>query len=64
MIQSPNFEFYMGSNQLLGTDQWLDGLASKNVGSGPILSSIYMGLGIKFGRVMYHRADSPVIPGF
>lgn len=64
MLKSPNFEFYLGSNQLIGTYQNVRRLVNSNagLGSGYIGASLYFGLGIKFGRVVYHRENSPSVP--
>ena len=64
MIKSPNFEFFLGSNQLIRTYRSINGLMTHNIGlnKGTIDTSIYLGLGIKFGRVVYHQANSPYVP--
>lgn len=66
MIQSPNFEFYLGSTDIVRTVDAVKGFVNSkaNLGGGTLGASFYMGLGIKFGHVKYHHANSPTLPGF
>ncbi|TCD08238.1 hypothetical protein EZ449_12575 [Pedobacter frigidisoli] len=63
--QSPNFEIFMGTDNLVATS--FQGLGILNndaaVGSGPNGASFYMGVGIKFGNVVNHPQFSDTMPG-
>ncbi len=63
--QTPNFEFFMGTDNLLSTASTASGLIKRDgtIGSGSNGASFYMGLGIKFGNVVNHPQFSDVMPG-
>jgi len=63
--QTPNFELFMGTDNLVATGFQTYGLIKKDatVGSGPNGASFYMGVGIKFGNVVNHPQFADVIPG-
>lgn len=63
--QTPNFELFMGTDNLVATSFQTYGLIKKDatVGSGPNGASFYMGVGIKFGNVVNHPQFADVIPG-
>jgi hypothetical protein len=60
MYQTPNFEFFMGSDNLLKSAT-LGKRATVNTGY--YGASFYMGLGIKFGYVVEHPQNSSYMPG-
>lgn len=60
MYQTPNFEFFLGTDNLLKTAS----LRQKaTVNSGYNGASVYMGLAIKFGYVVEHPQNSSYMPG-
>ncbi|MNK95912.1 hypothetical protein D3C87_1161720 [compost metagenome] len=63
--QTPNFELFLGSDNLIATSFQTLGTIRNDatVGSGPNGASFYMGVGIKFGNVVNHPQFSDVIPG-
>ncbi|MDQ0965521.1 hypothetical protein QFZ20_000924 [Flavobacterium sp. W4I14] len=63
--QTPNFELFMGTDNLVATSFQTYGLIKNDatVGSGPNGTSFYMGVGIKFGNVVNHPQFADVIPG-
>lgn len=63
--QTPNFEVFLGSDNIVGTGDQTFGLINKNAmtGSGPNGASVYFGLGIKFGDIVNHPQFSDVMPG-
>ncbi|WP_421943381.1 DUF5723 family protein [Pedobacter sp.] len=63
--QTPNFEFFMGTDNLLSTASTASGLIKRDgtVGSGANGASFYMGLGIKFGNTVNHPQFRDVMPG-
>nr|WP_276898351.1 DUF5723 family protein [Pedobacter kyonggii] len=63
--QTPNFELFMGTDNLVATSFQTYGLIKKDatVGNGPNGASFYMGVGIKFGNVVNHPQFADVIPG-
>jgi len=63
--QTPNFELFMGTDNLVATSFQTYGLIKKDatIGSGPNGASFYMGVGIKFGNVVNHPQFADVIPG-
>ncbi|WP_316847511.1 DUF5723 family protein [Pedobacter psychrodurus] len=63
--QTPNFELFMGTDNLVATSFQAYGLLKNDarVGSGPNGASFYMGVGIKFGRTVNHPQFADVIPG-
>jgi len=63
--QTPNFEMFLGTDNLLSTASQISGVIKNdaNIGSGPNGGSFYMGIGIKFGDVVNHPQFSDVMPG-
>jgi hypothetical protein len=63
--QTPNFELFMGTDNLVATSFQTYGLIKNDatVGNGPNGASFYMGVGIKFGRTVNHPQFADVIPG-
>lgn len=63
--QTPNFEVFMGTDNLKSSFSLARGIRSSdaNIGSGPNGGSFYMGIGIKFGQVVNHPQFSDVMPG-
>lgn len=62
--QTPNFEFFMGTENLIGTGYFANGLLNDRLsGTGHNGASFYMGIGIKFGNVVNHPQFSDMIPG-
>ena len=65
MYQTPNFEFYLGTDNLGKTISAGRGLNRKDaaIGTGYMGASIYMGMGIKFGRTVNHPLNLSTMPG-
>jgi hypothetical protein len=65
MIKSPNVEFFLGSDHLLGTYQASRRLISADPELDNSISSAsaYIGFGLKFGRIIEHEPNSNFIPG-
>ncbi|WP_316820627.1 DUF5723 family protein [Pedobacter gandavensis] len=65
MYQTPNFEVFLGSDDLLKTSTQVQGILKKDatIGSGYNGSSIYLGIGIKFGNFVEHPQNSSTMPG-
>jgi hypothetical protein len=65
MYQTPNFEFFMGSDNLLKTTRTAKAAIKSDTspGSGYNGASFYIGLGIKFGYTVEHPQNSSYIPG-
>ncbi|MCX2575260.1 DUF5723 family protein [Pedobacter sandarakinus] len=63
--QTPNFEFFMGTDNVLATGYQAIGTLKKDAtfGAGPNGGSFYMGIGIKFGDIVNHPQFSDVMPG-
>ena len=63
--QTPNFELFLGTDNLVATSFQTIGTIRNDatVGSGPNGASFYMGVGIKFGNVVNHPQFADVIPG-
>lgn len=63
--QTPNFELFMGTDNLVATSFQTYGLIKNDatIGSGPNGASFYMGVSIKFGNVVNHPQFADVIPG-
>jgi hypothetical protein len=63
--QTPNFELFMGSDNLISTASTTLAVIKSDatVGSGPIGASFYMGVGIKFGNLVNHPQFSDTMPG-
>ena len=65
MYQTPNFEVFLGSDNLFKTISQTKASINRDatIGSGYNGLSFYMGLGIKFGRPVEHPQNSSVMPG-
>lgn len=65
MYQTPNFEVFLGSDNLFKTVSQVNGVIKQNrgIGSGYNAASFYMGLGIKFGNTVEHPQNSSSMPG-
>jgi len=65
--QTPNFEFFLGTDNLVATGYTTKGLLSNNGNTGSATkgngASFYMGIGIKFGDIVNHPQFSDVMPG-
>jgi len=60
MYQTPNFEFFMGTDNLFKSASVRQ---KATVNSGYTGASFYMGLGIKFGYTVEHPQNSSYMPG-
>eukprot|EP01133_Synstelium_polycarpum_P010014 gene10014-11688_t len=60
MYRTPNFEVYMGTDNLLKT---IAARQDQNSGSGYYGASFYMGMAIKFGGTVEHPLNSSHMPG-
>ena len=60
MYQTPNFEFFMGTDNLFKSSTLLKSTSYSSTGT--IGASFYMGLNIKFGYVVEHPLNSSYIP--
>lgn len=65
MYQTPNFEVFLGSDDLLKTTSQAQGLIKKDasIGRGYNGASVYLGVGIKFGNFVEHPQNSSTMPG-
>jgi hypothetical protein len=65
MYKTPNFEVYLGSDNLFKSVSQLYGAIARDatIGSGYSSASFYMGVGIKFGRTVEHPQNSSTMPG-
>lgn len=65
MYQTPNFEVFLGSDNLFKTVTQINGAIKRDrtIGTGYNAASFYMGLGIKFGNVVNHPQNSSTMPG-
>lgn len=65
MYQTPNFEFFLGTDNIGKTISLGQGLSKKDatVGSGYLGASVYLGMGIKFGRTVEHPQNLSTMPG-
>lgn len=65
MYQTPNFEVFLGSDNLFKTISQANGAINQdlNIGNGYNGASFYMGLGIKFGNTVVHPQNSSTMPG-
>lgn len=63
--QTPNFEVFLGTDNLISTASQVNGLikSDASIGSGPNGASFYMGVGIKFGNIVNHPQFSDTMPG-
>jgi hypothetical protein len=65
MYKTPNFEVFLGSDNLFKSVSVYNGLRSRDatIGSGYSSVSFYMGVGIKFGNTVEHPQNSSTMPG-
>lgn len=65
MYKTPNFEVYLGSDNMFKTISQVKGTINEDetIGSGYNGMSFYMGVGFKFGRTMEHPQNSSTMPG-
>lgn len=65
MYQTPNFEIFLGSDNLFKTVTQINGALKQDrtIGSGYNGASFYMGIGIKFGNAVEHPQNTSTIPG-
>jgi hypothetical protein len=65
MYQTPNFEFFVGTDNLTRTASMLNNINSENptVRQGHVGASFYMGIGIKFGKKVEHPLNLSTMPG-
>jgi hypothetical protein len=65
MYQTPNFEFFLGTDNVGKTISLAKGMYKNDatIGSGYNGGSFYMGLGIKFGRTVNHPQNLSTMPG-
>lgn len=65
MYQTPNFEVFLGSDDLLKTTSQVQGILNKDatIGNGYNGASVYLGIGIKFGNFVEHPQNSSTMPG-
>lgn len=63
--QTPNFELFLGTDNLVSTASQAKGILKEDatIGKGPNGASFYMGVGIKFGNTVNHPQFSDVMPG-
>ena len=60
MYQTPNFEFFLGTDNLLRTSAIRQQV---RVNTGYTGASVYMGMAVKFGYVVEHPQNSSYMPG-
>ncbi len=65
MYQTPNFEVFLGTDNLGKTVSTARGLSRSDgtIGTGYSAASFYMGMGIKFGRTVEHPMNFSRMPG-
>lgn len=65
VYQTPNFEVFLGSDNLFKTVTQINGAVNRDasIGSGYNGASFYMGLGFKFGNTVEHPQNSSTMPG-
>lgn len=65
MYQTPNFEFFLGTDNIGKSISLGKGLNNSDAtqGSGYVGGSFYLGLGIKFGRTVEHPQNLSTMPG-
>jgi hypothetical protein len=65
LYQTPNFEVFLGSDNLFKTVTQVNGIIQQDrtIGSGYNGASFYMGIGIKFGNTVNHPQNSSYMPG-
>ncbi|MBB2151309.1 DUF5723 family protein [Pedobacter gandavensis] len=65
MYQTPNFEVFLGSDDVLKTTSQVKGILNKDATLGKSYNgaSVYFGIGIKFGNYVEHPQNSSTMPG-
>jgi hypothetical protein len=65
MYKTPNFEVYLGSDNLFKSVSQFKTVTDRDatIGKGYNSASFYMGVGIKFGRTVEHPQNSSTMPG-
>lgn len=65
MYKTPNFEFFLGSDNIGKSISLAKGLSQQDraIGTGYNAGSFYMGLGIKFGKKVEHPMNISTMPG-
>ncbi|MDQ8052368.1 MAG: DUF5723 family protein [Pedobacter sp.] len=65
MYKTPNFEFFLGSDNISKTLSTVSGIRKEDaaIGSGYLGASFYIGMGIKFGSVVNHPMNFSTMPG-
>ncbi|ACU03760.1 DUF5723 family protein [Pedobacter heparinus] len=65
LYQTPNFEIFLGSDNLFKTVTQINGAVNRDatIGNGYNGASFYMGLGFKFGNTVEHPQNSSTMPG-
>ncbi|TKC10631.1 hypothetical protein FA048_10665 [Pedobacter polaris] len=65
MYRTPNFEFFLGSDNIGKSISLAKGIKQSDatIGTGYNAGSVYMGLGIKFGRTVNHPMNLSTMPG-
>jgi hypothetical protein len=65
MYKTPNFEFFIGSDQLFQTISFAKGAINSDATAvkGSLSMGFYMGLSAKIGRLMEHPLNANRIPG-
>jgi hypothetical protein len=65
MYKTPNFEFFLGTDNIGKTIYFAQGIdqADATIGTGYNGASFYMGLGLKFGKVVNHPMNLSTMPG-
>ncbi|MHA4894894.1 DUF5723 family protein [Pedobacter sp. PWIIR3] len=65
MYKTPNFEVFLGSDNVFKTSSQVKGILNRDetIGKGYNGISYYMGIGIKFGNTVEHPQNSSTMPG-
>ncbi len=65
MYKTPNFEVFLGSDNVFKTNSQVKGILNRDetIGKGYNGISFYMGVGIKFGNTVEHPQNSSTMPG-
>ncbi|MES2447744.1 MAG: DUF5723 family protein [Bacteroidota bacterium] len=65
MYKTPNFEFFLGSDNIGKSISLAKGISKNDgtIGTGYNAGSFYMGLGIKFGKTVEHPMNLSTMPG-
>jgi len=65
MYKTPNFEVYLGSDNIFKSVSQFNGVSARDakVGTGYNSASFCMGVGFKFGRIVEHPQNSSTMPG-